>query len=506
MSTSSGLPKRLPYGLLAGVAFAVAVLAVLWIFRPWLHGPAMIVYRYPLVTWMPFVLFLAVTGAGYVIAAALGRLRTSTRNGRYYGPAQDEFVAWPAAIGAIVAFCQFLVCVVFLSAWQGHAMYEASTYEQVSSLPAKTQPRLLPKAAASEYGDRNHLLNAHLVVNPATGELTWSAEKPASGVFHSGASKSIAIQPLDRINGQMTVKPVVFKPSVSKNGIGSIAWKAYKSHYFTTLTDKVIVPLADGTAVAILPYVGYKGFFVKRRYWKGVYVYHQDGSMEDLTPQEATARRELAASGRLYPEDLARDVAEAYGYKGGVANAIPSGSHDGQTQVQDPAMPYGASDNPQPYLTNLGDGRISWVSVGHPVGDSNAINAVFLTDATTGKTQVWTPAAGQRLLSNQGAARLAHSLDLQWERTTCCDSDGYSSTETIRWVSEPRPVFNKGRFYYLVSIQTDPYLLPTREPVENTVLIDALDRRIVKVYDHQQSSEADDSLRAFFGEQLTPIN
>lgn len=96
---------------------------------------------------------------------------------------------------------------------------------------------------------------------------------------------------------------------------------------------RVIVPLADGNVVAIAPYVGYKGFFVKRPSWQGVYVYHPDCRLEDLSPQEAMARPEAATTGRLFPEALARDLAEAYGYQHGVRNAIPGGEHRAQTQI-----------------------------------------------------------------------------------------------------------------------------------------------------------------------------
>ena len=497
MKTQKPLVPKLAIAAAGALAFAV----MLWLSRPFWHGLLMVGYRYPLLTWMPVVIGALIAGAGYALSAARGNLRTRSN---YYN--SDALVVWPAWTAATVVAVQFTLCAIFLPAWQGHALYAASVYADVSELPGHTQPRILPKEAAQAYGDRENLKHAHLVVNPDTHELNWSAEKAPGGILHSGASKQIAIMPLDRLNGQMSHRNAGFDAAVSKMGAGSLPWRAYKRHYFTNVQERVIVPLAGGQVLAVAPYVGYKGFLVKRPYWKGVYVYHPDGRLEDLTPAQAMARPELAASGRLFPEKLARAQAQAYGYKHGISNTIAG--HRDEIEVSDPDA-YG---NPQPYLTSLGSGRTVWVTVGNPQGDKTKIATVFLTDSATGKTQVWHAPEGRYLLSNEGAARLARTMrnadgsTPEWEREECCDSDGYSYMARVRWVTEPRPVFKDGRMYYLVSVMASHYYVKTREPVDKTVLIDASERTIVKVYDHTASSEADDSLRSFFGAAPSPLN
>ena len=284
-------------------------------------------------------------------------------------------------------------------------------------------------------------------------------------------------QPLDRVDGTRRRVATGFDPAVTRWGPGSLDWRAYERHYFTSVDSWVVVPLGGGRAVAVASYVGYRGFPVRRPYWKGVYVYHQDGTLEDLTPAQALHRPELVRSGRLCPEHLARQIAEAYRYRNADGDA---------TEVTDPP------GNPQPYLTNAFDRQIRWVTVAHLPNHDRTISTIFLTDSTTGATQVWRASPRDHLLSNDGAADLARALRLQWRG--CCDSD--DNSYELRRVTEARPVFARGQLYYLVAIVPTEWL-DTTQPVDQTVLVDARRRRIVRVFDHADS-EADDALRAFF--------
>lgn len=261
----------------AGAAVAGAG-CILWLARPALQPAVMLLYEYPLVTWIPA---LAAAPAAALVTV-LGR-RHGTR------------------VGAGAAFVLWIACLIALPSLQGRALYEATSYELEAALPRTTQPRLLPKQAAREYARAHGLRHAHLVVDPGTGALVWSAEEKP-GLVPRGPSHAIALQPVDRVDGSFERTPVGFDPAVSRTGPGSFAWRTAERHYFTRVEDPAIVPIGRGQAVAVAPYVGYRGFPVRHPYWAGVYVYHQDGTLEDLSPQQALARPELARSGRLYPE------------------------------------------------------------------------------------------------------------------------------------------------------------------------------------------------------------
>jgi hypothetical protein len=437
-----------PDGVVVAVALLSAVTAAAWLWdaRPAFHGLLMPLYQWPLVTWIPLVLGLAFTA----VLAAAGRGRTG--------------IVWRTPV-TVAVWC---VLMTLLPGWQDRALYDATVYVP-TDLPRTTQPRLLPKVAALAFASDASLRDAHLVVDPSSDRLVWSAEV-ARGAPRFGPSAAVRELALDSVEGRSHTAAGGFDPAVSRVGPGSLQWRAYDRHWLTRVQDAVLVPGVDGEAVAVAPYLRYTGFPVRHPVWAGVYVYHQDGRLEDLTPQQALARPELAQSGRLYPERLARAVADA----------------DRRTEVSDP------SGNPQPYLTNLGDHEERWVTVAHSPRDSDTASAVFLTDSATGRTGVWTPPGGTRLLSNSGAASLAHRLPLQWDTT---DDDG--DTVWMRKVVEPTPVFASGRLYYLVSIVPNHDYVHTSLPVEETVVVDAARRRIAKRFDNADP-EASAALLHFF--------
>lgn len=442
----------------------------LWSSRALYHGLVMAIYQWPLATWIPFVFGLSFVAACVLVAILA---RRGARAGFAAG------VSWRGA----VTLGAWAVALAILPGLQGSALYDATAYLP-GGLPLSTQPRLLPKAGAESFADSSDLHNAHLVVDPTTGELVWSAES-ASGLLRRGGSSAVVEQPLGRVDGTETTTSAGFRTAVSQVGPGSLQWRAYGRHFFTRVEDAVLVPVAGGGAEAIAPYVAYRGFPVRHPYWAGVYVYHQDGRIEDLTPRQALARPELVASGRLFPERLAREIASAYGYRDGAAAVL---SDPSRTVVTDP------QGNPQPYLTKVGPGSVWWVTVAHPASDESTVSAIFMTSSSTGATHVWKPRPGQRLLSNAGAVSLVQNLPLDW--TGCCDDNG--DVYWLRKVVEPTPVFSHARLYYIVSVIPNPQYLSTAEPVDETVIVDAQTRRIARQYDHSDPS-ADAQIRAFLG-------
>jgi hypothetical protein len=449
---------------------AAAAAAGLWLTRPLWHGVAILFYEYPLVTWIPLLAGLLPVA----MTAVATRRRPRVERSHPVGVA----LSWqtPAVLLA------WAIAMLVLPALQGCALYEASVYVRAASLPLRTQPRLLPKEAAQQVGRRAGLEDEHLVVDQRTDELVFSGRIGSGG---------IAVQPLDRAEGTIERRPGRLG-AVTGLGPGSLAWRAYRRHFLTRVMEEVVVPLRTGEAVVVAPYIGFKGFPVRRPFWEGVYVLHGDGRLEDLTPSEALARRDLVAAGRLFPEKLARDIAEAYGYRDGPLARL----HGDRTVVSDPeGNAAGRAGNPQPYLTNLGDGVVRWVTVAHSPGERDDIDAVFLTDSTTGRTEIWRPPPRVRLLSNAGAVRLVRRLD-DFDWTDCCDDRGHSF-DVLR-ATEPRAVFARGRLFYLVSVLPESGGLDVDGLVDGTVVVDAVAARVVHVYASSDAG-ADASLRAFFG-------
>ena len=79
---------------------------------------------------------------------------------------------------------------------------------------------------------------------------------------------------------------------------------------------------------------------------------------------------------------------DAYAYKNGVWNKLFI--HEEQTQISDTDV------NPQPYLIDFGERGAKWVTVAEPYGRAFAVNAIFLTDAVTGRTETGASRAASR--------------------------------------------------------------------------------------------------------------
>ena len=179
----------------------------------------------------------------------------------------------------------------------------------------------------------------------------------------------------------------------------------------------------------IVPYLEYKGLLVRRPVLGGVFVVSPDGAIEDLEPEEAARRPELASSGRILPDTQARRIQDAYQYKGGIWNAWFV--HEDQTQITD------TDSNPQPYLVDFGgDLGTQWVTVAEPYGRAFAASVVFMTDTETGRTRIWRVPRETSLSGNRRAIEAVRAVSIPGIDF----GDGTIGSGNFR-VVEPRPVF-----------------------------------------------------------------
>lgn len=352
-------------------------------------------------------------------------------------------------------------------------------YEFVSSLPERTQPRLLPRTAVRDDPSFANAKEIHLARNPESGELMWTGEWQASWL--TGPSSGVAVKSLDDLVSESEIVRAGFDESVSAFGPGSLKWQAKLKHPFSRTQYPVLIPTGEREAIAVAPYVGYRGFPFRTPYLKGVLVYHQDGTIEDLSPEEAAERPELAQSGRIVPETVAREQAEALSHSDEIEGEIVDGE-----------------GNRQPFLTAINRERTVWMTIINEPGRAGMVSAVVLTDSSTGETEVWRAPSGGGLVSTKEVLDEARALPLRWKETRCCDSDGHSYTVTLRDVVEPRLAFKAGKAYYMVTV------VPTRElaigrEVEYTLLIDAESGEQITRFAHVEGGPTEDArLERFF--------
>jgi hypothetical protein len=451
------------------LAVLLAILLVgAWLIRPVFHGLVMLLWTQPLL-WMAPLAALVITFVLVSRQVSAVELRAGRR------PPATLF------IGLVVAFFLF----VFMGAINGvlvsRSLYKHTTYQQISGLPSGGNVRLLPKEVAEQIAKSGfnspteHLTDFHITLTPE-GQR-WTALRTPDGIVRVFSKKSQGIVTLDADQTARTLKEVdaPFKYAPGQQITDNLRWQLLKKHFLIELAESTGILGPDGKPLIVVPYIKYKGFLVRRPVFGGVFVVHPDGRIEDLSPDEARERPELVASGRLFPEKLARKIQDAYAYKRGISNRFFT--HTEQTQITD------TEDNHQPYLIDFGAGGSKWVTVAEPFGRAFAVNAIFLTDTITGKTQVWRVPRGTSLTGNRRALETVRSVSIPG----VVFSDARTSTGGGRFRTvEPRPAFVAGRLVYLISIIPE-----SANSVSKTVIVDAARNKLVTIFDNDSDPQAE---------------
>jgi hypothetical protein len=254
----------------------------------------------------------------------------------------------------------------------------------------------------------------------------------------------------------------------------NLRWRLLKKHFLIELEEPVGIDTPDGARL-LVPYLEYKGLLIRRPVLGGVFVVAPDGKIEDLEPEEAARRPELAQTGRIFSDTQARRVQDAYQYKGGIWNAWFV--HEKQTRITD------TETNRQPYLVDFTAAGLGmqWVSVAEPYGRAFAASAIFLTDATTGKTRIWRVPARKSLSGNRQALQAVRAVSIPGIDYGD-GAPGGTGSGNFR-VVEPRPVFVKGRLVYLTSI-----IPKESNAVTKTVVVDAETNQLVAIFDNDRNA------------------
>jgi hypothetical protein len=476
-------PRRRRAVLLSVVA--LVALALLWFFRPWFHGLAMFFFTKPLV-WLPPAVLLGVVGVRQwrVRRDIVRRLRAGDR-------------PWGLLVaGPIIAVVLLSIAGALNGPLVDRAIYTHTDYAALGSLPAGGTVRLLPKEVAEQiaaggFNSPTEQLTDFHIVRTDRG-LAWTAMRTPDGAFRVFSKKSQGIVALDAEQTARTVRQVdaPFKYAPRLRVTDNLRWQLLKRHFLIELGEDTAILDAAGQPLIIVPYMKYKGFLVRRPVFGGVFVVHPGGRIEDLTPAQARARPELVASGRVFPEKLARRIQDAYAYKKGLWNAWFV--HEEQTHVSD------TEDNQQPYLIDFGPRRgAKWVTVAEPYGRAFAVNAIFLTDAVTGKTEIWRVPRGTSLTGNRRALETVRSITIPGVDFASRDQQGARGGDFR--VVEPRPVFVAGRLVYLTSVVPD-----TANSVSKTVIVDAARNKVVTIFDNDTDPQAEAKTLRYLATGVVP--
>lgn len=482
-------------------AAIVAVLAGLWLIRPLgiIHGPIMFFYTNPMLWLFPLIVAFSILAIG--CAWRWFNLRNSSGSSPFRfsdllfskGSFGRTYFAAPVWAFLVCGTVAFLFGVFTTDAFNHNATYKyyKNSFSFIEDLPEAGQARIMPKQVAETissagFDSSTHKLGeGHIVMNP-NGNLDWTfgqlpnkfwnklSSQNTSGLVAQNAATTAREE--NHVNENFKIAPGTF---FARN----IKWHAYKKHYLTEIAEQVFIVTPDGEPLILAPYLSYKGFLTKVPVLEGIYVVHPDGEMEDLSPEEAAGRPEIANSGRVFPETLAREIQESYKYKNGIINRFTT--HNDQIEIADDG-----GSNSQPYLMDFKGIGTKWVSTARPYGKAYAVKAIFMTDTITGETEVWQDSSEQSLTGSQRALDVVEGLSIPGI-LFANESDNSDSSGRF-YAREPRPLIRDGELQFLVSVVPSTY-----NTVTKSVIVDAKTNKVVAIFNHDTDPNADAKLLAY---------
>ncbi|MGQ4555263.1 ABC transporter permease [Halobellus sp. GM3] len=410
-------PKRL-----AGLAFAAALTCsvLAWYFRPWLHAAVYGVYTTPVVP--------------IAVVVAIGSYALLTR---YVG----SLAGGQVGFGVFVMFLFVGAATTGLLAGEdiGKATIEGATTAESLSETDPTKPRVVPKSVASRYASNTLNFPQYRVaggdISVRNGTPYWSYALAPDGAFNHYTKQQHGTVLVDMTEQNAEVETVV---GDLRKGIGPAFYSNYRfamlkqANYLVDYGDPFMVVHGDEQHVAV-PYTKPEFHWLPLPYttpsWGGVVLIDDDGTVEDLSPEEARSHPALTEQ-KLYPFDLAREKVAATKYRNGIVNTFTS--HEDEVEV----APVPGEGNDQPFVVFSEDGPEYVVAV-EPYGQAQGLKEVWTVDARTGDYEVYAPD------DSLFGARKATDYVRQAARTT--DWDRFTP-------SEPIPVVVDGRLYWEVRV------------------------------------------------------
>lgn len=464
--------------LVVGLPLAAVILWQLrLLFRPLIM---LVLVRYPALLWLPLLAGTFVAATHLLVRLAADRRDKRTR-------ARDTLFRGPRGSAAVAATLALIFAAIMVGPWAQAALYQHTDYGPLDlSELTSAQVRIKPYRVAVQQtrnglnSPTEHPTNTHIV--RVDGRLVWTSVRDPEGLFRVLTKPTRGVMSVDaassapgaRIAGRRYDAAFRFGPGmrISEN----IRWQLYKRRCYTCdVAELVGLPTADGPVI-LAPYLRYEGsWLVRRPVFGGVYVVHPDGRIDDLSPEQAARDPLLRSSGRIFPEKLARKVAEAYELKKGVTNRFFF--HEEELHVAD------TEQNQQPFLQEAVNGATQWVTTLKPRGETFTTAAIMTTDALTGRTRIWRARSGESLIGNERALDIVRGETFPGIVFAPVNAEIRSGRFGV---VEPRQVFRRGRLLFLCSIVPDG-----GSRIARSVLVDAKSQLLVGNFPATPAGDAD---------------
>lgn len=360
---------------------------------------------------------------------------------------------------SIIGVFGVLTFMVMGGAWKHIAYLERTSVVEMESEPDTTGLRYLPYEVAAKNGQSKSTeswvsLDDFEPAMDESGEAYWISARRPNGLVNSIRNPQ---------HGALTVRAasdVNVIDTEIPSGIGSCCldantWQAVNTRFWADYSPRPYPYVLNDELVVIRPYLWHRPSFpVMVPEYAGVLIFREDGSVEDLTPDEAA---EKYPTGRFFPEEMVEYFNASYQYKDGILNAwfffrdMPDVPEiEGMT-------------NQMPYFIPTDDGP-AWYSAVEPYGSSNqSVYAAYYQDATTGDVSIY----------EFPEARIGP------ERALTFPPAEYQELKNLV-ILEPRPVIRSGELFWLMSATTDQY-----PDVQFSAVLNASTREVFRLDDQE---------------------
>lgn len=425
----SGRSWTLGIGLLV---LLVAVAALGYYVRPWLHGVIFLIYTTPTL-WVFAAALIVVGGYLGMRGNAVGSMQILTG----------------LTVLLIASFFVASVTTGFYAAedLSDQMMQEATPTDNLSETNPQ-QPRVVPFNVAANYASNTLDRPQYQAMGP---DVTFINDTPywSFALAPDGFRNHFALQQRGTVLVDMTQQNAEVRTIDDKMaaGIGTAwynnyNWRVLKNgEYLANYEDPFVVPHENDSYIAVpytQPEFNVRLTPIPTPYtvpkWGGVALVAPNGSVSDLSPQEALDHPVLQDQ-KIHPFQLTKKKVEATRYRNGIMNTLPVvGAHADEIEV----APTPGEGNDQPYLMPTQDG-VKYVVAAEPYGNAQGLKEIWEVDGRTGEPAVYESPDGESLFGPRKAANYVRQAarTTDWNRFT---------------PAEPLPTVVDGQLYWMVRV------------------------------------------------------
>ena len=419
---------------IVGTFVTIICLILLYLGRPLFHG--LVIHLFYLVPSFWFGTIIAViAGLGLYIA----HLK------------ENNLIGTASLLGLILGIVWIIggfFTPVLMTAQLHHEIRDQIVYLDELPQTSTDNFRMMPYAVA-ENNARNTLTYSRYrlgtldFVIGENGKLYWNAALVPEGLLNTFLRKPRGVIYIDATTSQFDIEVVDkgeqgFPYSDSIRWADNIKWRVQKLDYWASYSDPYYLVTDEGRIVVVISKTKYRltmygGFFpVMVPYFAGVYLSFEDQSFR-WVPADEIDEEPLLANQQVFPEDLARRIAQSFKYPHSIANTLFK--HQDQYELAD--VP--EEGNKFPYFIILEGNKPVWFVALEPWGTTFGLKALLFIDARTGEIMLWQKPPDTTIVGAVKALEYIQSSaqlrEVKW------GEDGFI-------VIEPLPVFRNGVFWW----------------------------------------------------------